>query len=284
MLQGAPLDVVRSIRGEGFAISISETGFAEYAARASRQNERNAFENRIRSLVPVVDALAPLMPTRKRFFDRFDEAAVGRAHSARAELKGAWDATVKGLDDTQWSEFTSKADAWFDEHAVGLKDLAKRWEPGEDIDHFDRLKPAQRLAHIREYLHTAIPGEHVLSGSYRERADLFFRVFALFLWRTAKGAWSPSKNDMQDLEQAVHVGEPAFLLTEDGRLLDRVEESGSRQRFWVLRPREFLEGPLPCGEPWGTRAVKRSRRQTGRRLSSRCASAQRGKRGVHVEG
>jgi hypothetical protein len=213
------------------------------------------------------------MPVRQRYFSRFEVPPTDR-YAVRLLLAETWQAFLGGLEQSEWIEFASRANAWFNDKSEQSHSVAKRWEDGQDLLLFKGLKSNNRLSHIREYLYTAIPGENRLVGPYRERADLYFRAQAQFLWEAATGARQPADNDVQDLEQLVHVGEPAFLLTEDKRLLERVARTKSRQRFWVLSTAEFLDWPLPCGLPHGARAIRRANHvgNTGRRVATHAGS------------
>jgi hypothetical protein len=63
-------------------------------------------------------------------------------------------------------------------------------------------------------------------------------------------------NDVYDIFQLMHVGDEAFFVTHDRKLLERVDRSGSFQSPWVRTLAEVWNEDLPTGRPWGANARK----------------------------
>lgn len=77
-----------------------------------------------------------------------------------------------------------------------------------------------------------------------------FRAYDRSLGRLAAN----TKNDAMDLNMLQHLADNLIVVTNDYRLIEEVDASGSMQAPWVRTVGELLQLRIPPGPPWGYRA------------------------------
>ncbi len=230
---GARRGLLSEIRGRGFRLSLSETALYEALAKAQRDKVAGQFGARAELFRNLLDAERPLVGTRGNFRERLN-SPVQIAESLRA----LWEHVCNcAKPSAEFEGLGAAANQFMD--SISLRTLARRLTPDElaELAVKDRSKLESAL---RKHLRNA-PEHNV-------RKDK--STVANYLIECGLGSLDAGKNDLQDLEQLVCVGEPSFLLTCDRRLIKNAKRSGSPQARWVVSPDAFLEGPLPTRKPW----------------------------------
>jgi hypothetical protein len=95
------------------------------------------------------------------------------------------------------------------------------------------------------------------------RTNAYGRIVAFRVIRAVTAAPQQhrkvTQNDLEDMQLLMQVGLPAFVATNDTRLLDDVDECGTYQTPWVRRLDDLLTSALPSCDPWGPAARKCAR-------------------------
>jgi hypothetical protein len=184
------------------------------------------------------------------------------ADRRQRDLRELWSrVTGVGMTDEEFvatgtvaNEFLDELDRNFAALALGEEELRKK-PPPTDVDlgalasayaRWDnQLSDEERLGELRRY----VAKSWRLSALAAERLDAHVCTTAYRLQAAARGARTPKKNDGADVSLTIHLGSGCILLTNDLRLIDVVDHSGTFQAPWVRHPDDLDN--LPEGMPWG---------------------------------
>jgi hypothetical protein len=97
-----------------------------------------------------------------------------------------------------------------------------------------------------------LPRYDSLSPPVAERFDAHIRTTAYRLHMAARGARMPKKNDGADASLTLHLGAGCILLTDERKLVDIIDESGTFQAPWVRQSQDLDD--LPQIPAWGEQA------------------------------
>jgi hypothetical protein len=273
---------IEGLARRGFKLRIAETAFLEWTAACvhkweqgewSRRVAREKYFGRARSLAPLLDPEAPIALDGGLLARRIVADADGQSQSPDADayhraLVERWRLIVgSGMSDEDFRGAGRMANQFLgelDEHIVRLarpeKELRKNECPA-DVDpaliapgyaEWEAMSEAEHLAFLRRH---AIESWR-FSTAAAERLDAHVCTVAYRLHVAARGARMPKENDGADISLTVHLGAGCILLTNDRRLVDVVDLSGTFQRPWVRALDDLDE--LPEGPPWGERARRQN--------------------------
>lgn len=256
-----------------FRLRVGETAVLEWWVQAarlyndSRPRARAKFFGRAKRIAPFLDRECPTMVSAGHLARKILAEADGLAPVAESEerargLVDQWGITVgQEYLDEEWCDFANVAQAHLDDVDQKLIDLAQPQQELEKLTPpalkeqsrlFGQLADSEQLAHLRRH---AIECWR-FSGAAAERLDARIATAALRLHAAAKGARMPKRNDGADVSLTIHLGDASFLLSDDQRLIDIVDQSGTYQAPWVRRSKEVDD--LPEGPPWGESARRQA--------------------------
>lgn len=167
-----------------------------------------------------------------------------------------------GLNDEEWVKFgqevapqhLDRLDSVLNDLAQPGEELSKRVAPElqEDNARFDALPDVEQQALLFRYIADTLK----LSAAATERIDAHVRTMAFRLQVASKGQRMPKRNDGVDLALVAHIGAGCFVLTNEWKLVDIVDQAGTVQAPWVRRLDDLDD--LPEGPPWGESARVRA--------------------------
>ena len=250
-------DDLRPLRERGLAVSVGMSAFYEAWAAAARAGNPNLLIGPARALSEIVDPSYPIAANGGELIWRFSK---GRRVQERGRVRmpyltwslGVWHLAATGnVDEAALRNIGLDVNAYLSAYGRSWQRFACRWSDSER----ELLKTfAPRKAQERLVAHFTHPlAEHHRASLVRRRLDAFYQVTAFLTLNAARGATTPTENDLEDLSGLMHLSESAFLLTHDNPLIRAVDESGTYQRPWVRRLSDFRE-PVPPGRPWGQSA------------------------------
>jgi hypothetical protein len=272
------IDTVQRLVRQGFRLRIAETALFEWGAACvrgweregwSRSEARQKFFGRAKSLAPFIDAEVPIavdggLLSRRIIAQASDLTPFEGADVRERDLRDLWIRIVGvGMSDEEFRAAGKIANNFLDELDENFSQLARREAelrnntspPGVDPSalaaayvEWDRMSELDQLAYLRQY---AIDSWQ-LPASAAERLDAHVHATAYRLHAAARGARMPKRNDGADISLTLHIGAGCVLPTNEKRLVDVVDLSGSFQAPWVRRPNDMDEPP--DGVPWGESA------------------------------
>jgi hypothetical protein len=283
------LPEIKALAKRGFRLRIAETAFAEWTAACvrgwkregwSRQEARSKYFGRARAIAPFLDADLPVAPDggslARRIVAEADGALASDEGDGQArQLREFWaDVSGIGITDEEFIHAGTMAETFLDELDSNFISLARREQdlrknprspdvgPAErkaGYQLWDAMSSADRLTHLRRFVRETLH----FSPAAAERLDAHVCTFAYRLHMAALGERMPKQNDGGDISLPVHLGAGCFLITQEKRLVDIVDQSGTFQAPWVRRLNDLDD--LPEGLPWGDSARRESKRFARRR-------------------
>jgi hypothetical protein len=167
---------------------------------------------------------------------RFAKRDVSDNFIAEAGLTIETAAKQRGQEWVETNELAASVPGWNDPD-VAEEEIARRVAH----DFFERFGPQLSVR-----------------GGMHERFEGFYRSAGLHAARSRGRAMGrlpkSTENDAEDLQILMHLGEGAFVATNDFRLISHVDASGTFQAPWVRTVEELLTETLPGGLPWGRTA------------------------------
>lgn len=268
---------LRALRAKGFVLRISLSAFIEVWTRAVEDGEPGIIYAPSRRFAPFVSPDFPIAPSGGELI-RAIGGRVPRSKNPFFEANGdffrdarrVWRDLISEKGHTAWWERSGRIlSAAVKKRADHWIDLARDWReqrPEQSTAlHEDTLRKIELVGHdeiqraVFPYVVRTHGDPQLRHPPLRDRMNAYLRVMALRLFETGRGAQKATGNDAEDLIQLQHVGAPAFLMTNDTRLLVDVGRACTFQAPWIRRFVELLEDPLPRGVPWGATAINAAR-------------------------
>ena len=267
--QYARAEVLEALAARGFRLRVAETALLEWwasctreyaAGRMPRDRARQRFFGRARSIAGFLDSERPVAVGAGHLVRRIVAAAAGIGGDAESDarerdLTAQWQQIVtEGLTDEEWLEFGTVANEFLEELDEELSSLARTERelatkvPSQlqaSNAQWCALPDEEKMAHVRAYLAETWQ----FSAAAAERLDAHIATVAFRIVAAARGARLPKRNDGADLGLTIHVGDGSVLLTNERRLIDIVDWSGTFQGAWIRSPDDLDQ--LPSVPPWG---------------------------------
>jgi hypothetical protein len=262
----------------GFRLRIAQTALLEWNAacvrqwegeNGSRQEARKKFFGRAKSIASFLDHESPIAMDGGALTARIVAEVDGEQPHQGVErtehnLTSLWREIVGvEMTDEEFRDAGRKADEFLASLDEGLIRLARREEelrqnappPGMDsaqlaADYatYDTLAESAKLDGLRRHCVTTWE----FSPAVAERFDGHICTTAYRLHMAARGARLPKKNDGADASLTLHLGAGCILLTDERKLVDIVDESGTFQAPWVRQSHDLDD--LPQIPAWGEQA------------------------------
>ena len=249
-VRGAREEELLQLRTRGFAISIPMIVIKELWARSANERRPGLLFRRVQLLSKHVDQAMPLTPDKgalTKFITARDDAEV---ENHLQWLRGFWMNLVRGqVDDEAWQTVGLRAHEDLEQadwHGL-LNSMIGKYP---DLAH---IPMEDLVSQLRAALY-----DHEIGRSTARVFDAHQVVKAMRIAQAAvanpRSFKKAVQNDTPDLQLLLQVGLPAFVATEDGRLLGDVDASGTYQAPWIRRLADLVEGDLPDCLPWGIEA------------------------------
>lgn len=244
----------------GLLLSVSEIAFTEALARSAREfrtggmrrgRARGKFFGRSKSLAPYLDPACPVALgaggiTRRVAAQTTGGPPVQVAEERSRLLNAMWQVVVgHEFSDEEWVRQGRVAEEWLTWRDETLFTTIRAVRDQREPPRWAAMSQAERLAAIR----TSLATFWGFSRAMIERLDAHVATVAYRMLEGERGSRLPKENDGADVHLTQHLAEGAVLVTNDERLIDIVDRSGTYQAPWVRRLDE-LES-LPEGLPWG---------------------------------
>ncbi|HEY3821810.1 MAG TPA: hypothetical protein VGL81_31810 [Polyangiaceae bacterium] len=272
------LDKLARLADRGDVLRVAETSLYECLARSVEDDDRGALFNRARAVAGLLDPVAPIALGGANLTRRIVATVDGRPLDRRGlvvadGLQGLWRSIVSGrLTDDQWRDagrIQREALDGLDKAHAELC-LNREIQVGDAVWRDVPVEDARRELRAAFATHglKADGFDHV-SEEALERIDGNLLSIGFRVYQAKKGARTPKKNDGVDASLALHIGEGCFVVTNDGKMIDLIDESRTYQAPWV-RSLDDL-GDLPGDPPWGAaarevyRSFRRRKTSGGRR-------------------
>jgi len=250
-----------TLRNRGFLLSISIATLQEVWARSVLDNNRGLLFTRSKKLDKYLDQELPLTPIGaelKRVVRLAHRPSVARRRAASVHadtLRALWRAVVEEhVPEDQWLGTGQAAQQAMndDEWPAHVNDVIGAHP---ELRTMSEREAAQSLRGL-------LANDSVLRR-LEKRCNAHGSVFALRIIKAAKSKKEEFRrlntNDSQDTQLLMQVALPAFVATDDRRLLQDVDASGTYQAPWVRTLKDLLTGELPACLPWGPDAKKVAR-------------------------
>lgn len=251
--RGSPLAEIEAIRQQGFLLSVFHEAMREVWARSLKEDNKALLQRRIDLIAPLLDPGHPIAFSGQLLLFTLGPVPselYAEDQRLRESLRLGWEDARAGITDDRWrlvgkeldDELEREANGWlkeFERFRVHLdRIVAIRDQVGHD------WYPKRRTEQVIE---NQIKGPALLEPPAPQRLHLGRRV--LGMKAAAYREQQPQKNDCVDWRLLIHVAWPAFLVTDDFRLFQAVDNTKSIQRAWVRAPVEM--DPVYRCEPWG---------------------------------
>jgi hypothetical protein len=272
----APLKTIEKLAERGFRLRVAETAFLEWCAACVRGLEREGWSRsearqklfwRAKSVAPFLDLETPIAVGAGLLTRRIVAEADGlpncvEADERQRDLIELWRRAVE----IEWvdEEFIMAgrvADEFLDKSDANLIGLLRREEELDSLvpseleglnatwkTQPEEVKVAASIAFAKE--------TWKLSDAAAERLDAHLKAAVFRMRAAARGARMPKRNDGPDVSLTIHLGDGSLLVTDERRLVDIIDGSGTFQRPWV-RHSEDLDD-VPEGPPWGESARRQA--------------------------
>jgi hypothetical protein len=272
--------VLRELRSRGYALSVSMSAFIEAWARCRRDRTPALFFGPAKKLAPFIDSAYPIaasssdlfirlgaqLPDAERNRARFVEwSQIAWKHAATSNSRDPFyrvhGAAAKKEVASRRRTWLAMARSWANlskQQEERARTEKRRRELEERNRSNDRLlreaNPKSLWKAMRRYLIAFHPLPGMQPPSGEERFNAYMRVMGEYLLRTGRGGATAAANDAQDVLQLQHIGEGAFFMTRERKILKLVDQSRTFQAPWVRTLVEVLTERLPRGSPWGRHA------------------------------
>jgi len=274
ILRGTPVALLELLPLRGLRLHVSMIAFEEFWAQAAKERDGSLFIKRITRLAPLVDSKEPVKTTGGDLVRRIGGMTRGAlsstAPSAKAGLLQMWERIVSGrVPPEVIVESGSKVEAGAatrDAEFLATLERSRNLPSRTLLDDLPEAERTRLLSHtFSELLKPLIS----IQGGIQERFHAYFRYVGLLAARTAPGVPLKPKaeNDAEDMQLLMHLGEGAFLATEDRDLIFKVDSSDTFQAPWVRTVAELASIELPVGIPWGKSARRAAERHVVRTRS-----------------
>ena len=259
---------------KGHRLRIGETAYLEWYVQGAkmlaenRPRARGVFFGRAKQIAQFLDPEVPIAPSggilaRKMVAEADGEPIPNEYHERVTGLAGQW-SVITGIEltDEEWVRWCKPASDHLDALDAELINLAlpeaeieKKIPPDMKAanEAWKALCEAEQLPALRMFVKDSLR----LSDAAAERADVHICTMALRMHVAARGARLPKRNDGADVWMPVHVGEGSVAVTDERRLIDIVDQSGTFQAPWIRNSDDLDE--LPHGPPWGESAREQAR-------------------------
>lgn len=250
---------LEGLRSKRFRLSISLLALEEAWARAVREQWEERFFRQVRLLDPYIDLRMPVVPAMGHLMDLigavFRDGPLERSGAHAADMaRKTWRILAEGLVKDRLltdgaARSTAEVRRYADASVGALKETAARFA-------------SLGFEHTREVaLHIASVQDgaaRTAEGSY-ERLNAFCHIEAHQRAEAARfgGDYLASKkrdHDAIDAALLMHVAQPAFIATQDYRLIVKVDRTDTFQAPWIRSLGELCTRELPRGLPWGPSA------------------------------
>lgn len=286
-LRGAPTPVLHHLVSMGFRVHVSAIALEEVWAQAVREGKPGLLRTRIPTIAPFIDAAEPVKTAGVDLVRRLGGTVRGSLVPSSGDDGLAVAELWRRLVTNDLSEAFIADGARLVEDAAALRGVewrntnaAAAAVPGWSDPQVTEGEIARRVA--QHFFETLGPQLSVPGGMH-ERFEGYYRSAGLHAARARGRALGRlpkvDENDAEDLQLLMHIGEGAFLATNDFNLVAHVDASGTFQAPWVRTLGELLTTTLPVGLPWG-RTARRALAVHGARPRAQLRELEDGVRGA----
>ena len=258
-------DLARLVE-RGLLLSVSEIAFTETIARSFREyrdgmrrgQARGKLFRRSKVIAPFLDPAYPVALGAGGITRRIAAQTAGTRPNHAAERQSAlliamWRVAVAHeFTDEEWAANARVAEAWLTERDQAEFTVMRAVRGQRKPVGWSTKPEAERLAIMR----TSLAEFWGFTPAMTERLDAHVATTAYQMLQWDTGARTAKKNDGADGHLTQHIAEGSVVVTNDNRLIDIVDSSGTFQAPWVRRL-DDLEC-LPEGLPWGENARRQA--------------------------
>jgi hypothetical protein len=260
-------DDLAGLAERGLLLSVSEIAFTETILRSFREyrggmrrgQARGMLFRRSKAIAPFLDPAYPVALGAGGITRRVAAQTAGAMQNHAAERQSAlliaiWQVVIKHeFTDEDWAANAKVAEAWLTERDQAEFTVMRAVRGQPRPVGWSAKAEAERLAVMR----ASLAEFWGFTPAMTERLDAHVATTAYQMLQWDTGARTAKKNDGADGHLTQHIAEGSVVVTNDNRLIDIVDRSGTFQAPWVRRL-DDLEC-LPEGLPWGEDARRQAR-------------------------